>query len=288
MSYAQLKAFNAVAIEGSFQKAADSLYLTQPAVSVQIKTLEAESGKQLFRRNGHALQLTRDGEALFDSTNRMFRAERDAKSILSSSLHQFRGTLVVGADGPHIALDLIAAFQKRQPAVRVEAVLANAEVTWSNLLGLKVDVAVLAGSPDDPRVSKRPVAVQGLVALLPRGHGLAGRKDVTLERLCAFPLIFREAGSSTQRKLDSALLAEGLSAAPSLVLGSREAVCEAVVRGLGVGFVYDREVGQDPRCFGVKIRGLEKANIDEIACLKGQRSNPNVDVLFACIDRLAG
>ena len=107
--------------------------------------------KQLFRRNGHLLELTEDGILLFESTTRLFRAEEEANLILSSSA-DFKGTLVLGADGPHVALDLVEKFRTRNPGVRIEVVLANAEDTWKNLLNLKVDAAVLAGSPDDNKV----------------------------------------------------------------------------------------------------------------------------------------
>lgn len=287
MSYAQLKAFHAVALEGSIQKAADRLRLTQPAISIQLKSLETDSGRSLVRRRGHVLQLTEDGQALFEATQRMFRAESDADVILSAPPHQYRGTLVVGADGPHVALDLIARFQIREPAVRIETIFANAEQTWANLLDLKVDCAVLAGSPEDPRVLRQVLARQSLVALVSQAHDLAGAPAVDLRQLCAYPLIFRERGSNTQRKLTHAFLAKKLAVSPALVLGSREAVYEAVVRNMGIGFVFDREAGRDSRVTAVPINGFENANIDELACLKAQRSSPYVDALFACAETMA-
>ena len=282
MSYAQLKAFHALALEGSLHKAAERLSLTQPAVSIHIKTLERDNAKSLFRRAGHRLQLTEDGAALFEATQRLFRAERDARLILAAPQGQARGSLLLGADGPHVALDLIARFQARTPGIQVQAVLANAEETWANLLELKVDAAVLAGSPDDPRVVKQVLARQGLVALLPRSHALARKRRLRLEQLADQPLIFRESGSSTQRRLAEGLLAQRLSVQPALILGSREAVFEAVVRGLGIGFAYDREVGCDPRLSAVPIEGFDAANIDHLACLKAQRHAPAVTALFDC------
>ncbi len=282
MSYAQLKAFHAVAMEGSIQKAAARLSLTQPAVSIHIKNLEKDSGKSLFRRNGHALALSSDGEVLFETTVRMLRAEDDAKMILSSPTRQYRGTLVVGADGPHVALDLIRSFHKQNPDIRVEVIFGNAETTWSNLLNLRVDVAVLAGSPPDPRTSKKTIAKQSLTALLPVSHELANRTEISLDQISDFPLIFRESGSSTQAKLDTAFLATGLAPNPAFVMGSREGVHEAVIRGMGIGFMFSNEVGKDPRITAVPITGFEHINIDELACLKHQRSSPYVDALFAC------
>lgn len=67
------------------------------------------------------------------------------------------------------------------------------------------------------------------------------------------------------------------------MLDSREAVKEAVISGLGIGFLFDREVGRDPRCAGIRIRGFENTNTDMLICLKEQRSNPLVDALFGVV-----
>lgn len=283
MSYAQLKAFHAVAQEGSIQKASERIHLTQPAVSIQIKRLETDHGKRLFRRSGHTFQLTRDGQLLFETTRRMFRAEEDSKLILSNSNNQFRGNLIVGADGPHVALDIIESFRIKHPDIRIEVVLDNAQVTWRKLIDLEVDVAILAGSPVHPGVSKVSVSRQKPVALMSSDHPLSNKKEVRLETLAEYPVIFRERGSYTQAIIESALVEKKIRIQPVMTLGSREAVVEAVVRGLGTGFIFEREVGQDQRHCSIPIHTINKTNTDELVCLNEQRENPFVDALFRSI-----
>ncbi len=282
MTHAQLKAFHAVALTGSVQDAAERLSLTQPAVSVQLKALEADSGKLLFRKAGHRLELSAEGQALFIVTRQMFRAEAEARQLLSPD-SRHTGSLVIGADGPHVALDLIAEFRSRYPQVKVETLFSNAEHTWLNLLNLQVDVAVLAGSPAHQRVHKQLAARQSLMALLSADHVLAGADSLTLEQLSEEVLIFREQGSNTQQKLAAALAERQLHVQPGLVMGSREAVFEAVVRKMGVGFLYNREVNQDPRVRAVPVAGMEAVNWDEVVCLKNGRQNPHVAAFFDCI-----
>lgn len=282
MTHAQLKAFHALALSGSVQDAAERLSLTQPAVSVQLKALEADSQKVLFRKVGHRLELSAEGQTLFEITRQMFRAEAEARQLLSPDT-QHTGSLVIGADGPHVALDLIAEFRRRHPEVRVETLFANAEHTWLNLLNLKVDVAVLAGSPEHQRVHKQLAARQSLMALLPAGHCLANEAELTLEQLSEEVLIFREQGSNTQQKLEAALAERQLNVQPALVMGSREAVFEAVARNMGVGFLYNREVNQDPRICAVLVAGMQEVNWDEVVCLKNGRQNPHVAAFFDCI-----
>ncbi len=280
MTYAQLKAFHALALERNFHRAAERLRLTQPAISIQVRNLERDSSRILFRRSGHAVGLTEEGRALFELTSRIFDAESRARRLLSDSDYDLHRTIHLGADGPHVALDLITALGKREPDIRFRVSLANAETTWENLLSLKVDAAVMANAKSDNRIVARTISKQSLMALVPAEHELSGRETVTLEELASFSLVFREQGSNTQRIVDDAFSARRIHVSADLVMGSREGVREAVVRGLGIGFGFNRELAQDPRCTGVTIVGFEDSNADMLLCLKDQRLNPLVKALF--------
>jgi len=283
MTIAQLKSFHAVALEGSIQKAAARLHITQPAVSIQIKALEQGRQISLFRRNGHVFRLTSSGQALFEATGRLFRAQRDANDILTSASGEMSGTLVLGADGPHVALELVARFRTQNPNVRIEMILANAETTWENLLSLRIDAAIMAGSPDDPRIETCGICKQNMVALLRNDHDLAGEREVSMETLAGCKLIFREGGSSTQQKINSAWQALGLHVQANLEIGSREGVIEAVKRGMGIGFVYENEVPSDNRLSHVPITDMKAANTDQLVCMKAQLTNNFIKSLFRIV-----
>ncbi len=283
MTYAQLRAFHAVAVVGSFQKAAERLRLTQPAISIQVRNLEQENATNLFRRGGQEVSLTEDGQALFALTVRMFGAEADARLLLSGGAGGPAHALHLGADGPHVALDLISALQRVAPDARVRVSLANADQTWAKLHALEVDAAIMANARPDRRHAAEVICRQSLMALVQGGHALSGRDSIALEELADGPLIFRESGSNTQRIIERGFAAQGIAVTPFLVLESREAVKEAVMSGLGIGFLFDREVGRDPRCAGIRIRGFENTNTDMLICLKEQRSNPMVDALFGVL-----
>jgi len=280
MTYSQLKAFHALAQERNFHRAAEKLHLTQPAISIQIRNLEQDCSRSLFRRCGHAVHLTEDGRELFELTQQIFEAEGKAKRLFSSSDQSLKRTIHLGSDGPHVALDLIAAVSKRNPDINFRVTLANADTTKENLLSLKIDAAVMANVKADSRIIAQTISKQSLMALIPEGHDLSGREYVTLEELARHPLIFREHGSNTQRIVDSAFAARRLYVNTVLVMGSREGITEAVVRGLGIGFVFDREISHDPRCQGVRVDGLEGSNSDMLLCLKDQQQNPLVKALF--------
>jgi len=280
MTYAQLKAFHALAQERNFHRAAERLHLTQPAISIQIRNLERDSSQLLFRRNGHTVGLTDAGRSLLELTNRIFEAESSARRLLSGSDNEFQRTIHLGTDGPHVALDLIAAVGKRHPEIRFKVSLTNDETSWDNLLSLKVDAVVMANAKSDSRVIAQTISTQSLVALIPVAHELSDRDSVTLAELAGCALVFREQGSNTQRIVDDAFAALRLHVNAVLTMGSREGVREAVVRGIGIGFIFDRELPQDSRCIAVRVEGLENSNTDMLICMKDQRLNPLVGLLF--------
>lgn len=279
-TYVQLKAFHAVAIERNFHRAADRLRLTQPAISIQIRNLEQDSASPLFRRSGHSISLTDTGHKLFERTTRMFEAEGQALDLLSGQEKDFPQTIQLGADGPHAVLDLISAAGLVHPEIEFRVTMANAKTTWENLLSLKIDAAVMVKAHTDERAITREISSQNLVALMPVDHPLASLKSISFKELSVNSLIFRESGSSTQKIVDDGFGKSQLHITPDLILGSREAVIEAVARGLGIGFVYSREIGLDRRYVGVPISGLKHQNTDILAALKEQAKNPLVKKLF--------
>ncbi|MEM7223672.1 MAG: LysR substrate-binding domain-containing protein [Pseudomonadota bacterium] len=272
MRYSQLRAFDAVAREGSFSKAADRLGVTQPAVTLQVRALEDDHGISLVRRSTRALGLTEAGQELHLLTRRMFDIEAEIADYLAQSGDLTRGSLLLGADGPHVILKLVAAFQSRYPGLGLRVALGNARATWHDLLDQKVDAAVLANPPEDSRVRVLPLGRQDLMALLPRGHPLAARSKVDLAALLDHPVILREAGSNTRRVIEAELARTGLRLKPALELGSREAVCEAVATGLGLSFIYASEITEDPRTQVVTVIGLEQSSLDTLVYLAGNET----------------
>ncbi|GMG84485.1 LysR substrate-binding domain-containing protein [Paralimibaculum aggregatum] len=287
MSIARLRAFHAVALEGTIQGGANRLHISQPAVSQHLRQIEEMTDKPIFRRSGHRLELSPDGQVLFDAVDRMLRAEHDAQRALRGPDGGMGGTLVVGSDGPFNVLDLVSELRRRNPGILVEVKLGNAAKIWADLLDLRIDVAVIADSPEDARTYREELARLSLVALVPSAHPLASARALALEDLAGEPLIFRETGSSTQRLLGEALAGRGLDIAPTMVLGSRESVCAAVVRGLGIGFAFDCELNEDPRALGIPIAGFEEISTDHVVSMKAQQGNRLVRAVFACIGDVA-
>lgn len=280
MRYSQLRAFDAVARARSFSRAAQILGVTQPAVSLQIAALERGYSTALLERHGSRIALTEDGEALFALTRQMFGAEAEIEDFLESTEKLRRGHLRFGADGPHLALDLVAEFRQRYPLITLELVLGNASETWSALQQSVVDVAVLANPPDDLRIGYVPIAEQHVVLLVPRNHPLAERREIGLKDIVGEPVIFREHGSNTQRTLEARLRKRKLELRPILIVGSREAMVEAVSRQIGLGFILSGEKSEDPRSVAIPIRELKTSNRNMLVYLKPRRRRRTVQALI--------
>src|SRR5689334_4838090 len=119
MNYAQLRAFHAVAVTGSFTSAARQLHVSQPAVTMQVKALEEAHGAELFRRRGRRVERTDLGDALLARTARLFGVEEEIEEMLGAAAGLGGGRLRVGADAPYHVMALLAAFRQRWPEVAI-------------------------------------------------------------------------------------------------------------------------------------------------------------------------
>lgn len=261
--------------------------MTQPAVTLQVRALEEAYGLRLLKRAGPNVSLTAEGRSLFALTRRMFAVEDEIGLFLSARKSLDGGELLLGADGPHAALDLVSAMTARHPKLALRLALGNAEQTWQAVLEQRVDAAVLANPPRDSRVVVATLSRQDMMALLPRDHTLARKRWVTLAELQDQPTILREPGSNTRRTLERALARHRITLTPALELGSREAVREAVARGLGIGFLFRPEAVGDDRTVAVPIQKLTQSSRDTLICLKSQSRRGAVAALFAAGRALA-
>ena len=280
MRYSQLRAFDAVAAEGGFSKAAHKLGLTQPSVTMQVRALEEAYGMRLFERHGGKVALTTAGRSLHAITCQMFDAEAQAREFLTAAQELKTGDLKLSADGPHVALDLFAAFRRRYPDIYVSISLGNSQEVWSDLMERRADAAIVTNPRADDRVIAVPVYKQSLRVLVPRAHRLAKQRSIRLSDLQDLPTILREATSRTRRTIEHLLKKANVSLDPVLELSNREAVREAVGLGLGIGFVLERESGNDSRFQALRISDVKHTSVDAVVCLKSQKKRRLVEAFL--------
>ncbi len=272
MNHAQLRAFHAVASEGSFTKAALTLHLTQPTLSGQVKALEETYGVRLFDRRGRKVNPTALGEELLTLTRRLFSLEAETEHLLGAARGLRKGHLRVGADAPSHVTSALTSFTTRYPGIQLSLTVGNSAELAQALLEHKIDVAVLANIAGDPRFFAKPLRHDRLVAFVAKGHPWTKRRRVDLADLGSQRLVLREQGSATRRIFETAMARRGLPLGEVLDMNSREAVRETVAAGLGVGVVSAGEFGKDSRLVTLELTGGDLAMTEFVVCL-GERKN---------------
>lgn len=268
MRYVQLRAFHYVAISGGFSRAAEALFLTQPAISDQVRKLEEEYDVLLFNRHKKQVTLTRQGQQLLEITHRMFDTEQQAFDLLSESKALRSGTLRIVADAAHHLLHILGRFRQKYPGIQITLRSGNTQTVISSLFAYEADIGVLGEIPQSREFDILKLNETPIVAFVARSHGLAGRQSMTFEELAKYPLIMRERGSKTRQKLEAMAAKQGVNLHSTIEAEGREAVREIVSSGAGVGFVSSAEFGGQERLVPIAIDAPPMIMDEALICLR--------------------
>ena len=246
MRYTQLRSFHAVATSGGFNAAAEAFHISQPTLTTQVGALEEEYGLELFIKKGRRRELTNAGRQLLAITARLFAEEEEAVTFLEQSRELKHGKLSIGAVGPYHVTEMLAAFNRAYPGIELAVKIGNSTDVLSDLLEYKIDIAVLAHIDEDDRLLTLPYRRHAVAAFMRKEHRLARHKRIKIAALEGEPLIIRERGSTTRRAFEQALAAAKIKPRNVMEIGSREAIREAVIRGIGISYVSVAEFVPDP------------------------------------------
>lgn len=262
MTLRQLEMLRAAAAGGSLSEGAKAVGLSQPAVSMQMKALAGELGVELFRSGSQGLELTSSGEALVEYAERILSLVEEGAA--AARLGQ-RGASVVrlaASSTPGVSLlpGLLAVFRARAPGIVVRLQVINSEEVERRVLLGDADLGVVGGRRTLANLHAEPWCEDELVLVVPRDHRLARRRRVRPEELREETLLLREAGSATRGTIEAAFL-RARAPLPSVhVVGSTEAIKNAVEAGLGIGILSRFSVAKERRSGdlgALRITGLE-------------------------------
>jgi LysR family transcriptional regulator, low CO2-responsive transcriptional regulator len=273
MRLLHLRSFHAVAAAGGFVAGAAKLNVSQPTLTAQVANLECEFGVELFYRRNRRTELTPAGRELFAITMRMFAEEQEAREFLTESKGLKTGKLRIGAVGPFHVTEMLAAFNRHYPGIQLSVSIGNSWAVQQELLDYKSDVAVLAHIDDDERLLTIPYRRHPIVAFVRTDHRLAGRRMIRLSDLNGERVIVRETGSTTRRAFEAAARAQGVEPEIVMEIGSREAIREAVIRGLGMSYVSEAEFIPDPSLVAITISDAEIYTYAHVAVLAARRNS---------------
>ena len=283
-----LQAFHMVAKEGGFTAAARVLNVGQPTVSTHVRSLENYFGVELFHRRGRNVVLTGVGRSLLIITDGLFGHEEEAVKFLRAAQELQAGELNVSAIGPYDVMELLEAFGASYAKLRFSVVLGSTDEVLKSLLEFDSDIGILGHEERDPRYFCKFYNRHEVLVMVNAAHPLADRRAIAIEELDGQEMVLRGAGSTTRKAFMSALDRAGVKIRPVMEIKDREAVREAVIRGLGIGVVSESEFASHERLKTLRVSDAEMHIYAYVACLAERRNRPLIAAFFETVDTLVG
>lgn len=241
----QLRVFEAVARHLSFSRAAEELHLTQPAVSMQVKSLEEQAGLALVEQIGKRIHLTAAGRELQLRAQAIARELGAADATLSAMRGLTQGPLTIAlvSTAKYVAPRLLGRFLKAHPGVTLRLDVDNREKVIASLAANAVDLAIMGRPPQSLETAAEPFARHPHAIVAAPAHPLAGRRRIPLDRVAGEPFIIREPGSGTRGLLERLFAERGLALQMSMEMASNETIKQAVAAEMGISFLSLHTVG---------------------------------------------
>ncbi|MFS0871519.1 selenium metabolism-associated LysR family transcriptional regulator [Paenibacillus xylanilyticus] len=265
MNFHQLHIFYTVAEKGSFSAAAQALHMTQPAVTMQIQSLEDYFGTKLLHRSTKKIELSEAGRTLLPHAKRSVELVRQTDEAMSAFTQMLQGRLQLGASltiGEYVLPRMLGPFARQYPDISIVMKVMNTTQIMDDILKHQLNFGLIEAPIHHPDMIVEPVMQDELKLVVPAGHALADRGEVELEEVMAYPFVLREKGSGTRQVMEDQLQKKNIDPQDMNVvmeLGSTGAVKSAVEAGVGITMISPSSV-QHELALGlvhiVDIRGL--------------------------------
>ena len=266
MDTRQLAAFCAVVERKSFSQAAERLGVTQPAVSLQIRSLEERLGQQLFDRSGRRVEPTEAGLRLYRGAQRLLTLERQVLEDMAGEAEgPLRGQLAIGAStgpGGTVVPVLLCEFAELHAEVTIDLSISDTQTIVDRVARRELELGVVGATPRNRSVAYEPFFRDEVLLVCPPGHRFSGR-TVTLDDLHDEPLIVMQEGAGVRQVIEDELRKAGTRLRDldvRLELGLQESVKSAVEAGHGVTFISRTAVEPELAAgtlAAARVKGLE-------------------------------
>lgn len=285
-----LLVFHEVSKHRSFSKAAEELFVSQPAVTKHIRSLETKVGMRLIQRGKGGFALTDTGKILFKSTQKISSHLMEIENTLGSLQKKHRRLLKIGTTESYskcLMPKLLSGFQTFFPSFKIALDVGNSEQIEKSLIAYRNDLALIGVTRVPSRFESVPFLREELVLIVSPIHPLARREAVSLRELERYPLIIRARGSTTRKILLQAF--KGLDIHPSLLIeaGSSEFIKQWVSEGKGVSIIVKRTVEEEEKRGIIKtIPLLEKLYLEvAFLYLKEEKYNPAIRTFIQYVEK---
>jgi DNA-binding transcriptional LysR family regulator len=277
VNHQHLRAFHAIATEGSISRAARRLNVAQPTLSQQLKALEGRHQAALFDGRKPPLRLTAFGRQLFDLTQKLFVTSQDIETLLREPEGRMTTDLRLGSDSPFFAVRLAAAICERNPATSMRVRVGNAMETFSWLRDGQIDIGIVSDPPGDNAFSYEPLFSDTLVVAVPEANPLSKLRVFPVAALASERFLMRESTSRTRMASEALLQAHNVVPRETMELHTRETIREGVAIGLGLSLFFSLECPPDERIVFLPL-DVDNDNLCRltgyVVCLSERRRTP--------------
>lgn len=291
LNFNQLRVFYHAARNLSYTAAANALFITQPAVTAQMKAFEEFCNLKLFKKRRRKIFLTDEGKALFSYAEKIFKYEKEIENVIDEMRELKRGILVLGttkAYARYFMPLMITTFHENYPEIKIQLNEGSSLDMIYSLLDFKIEVAVIAKAEDNPEVKFLPFSQEEMAVIVSLKHPLAKKKAISFADLATLPFIMKEKGSGTRKLVEELFEAEKCTPNILMETSNTEFVKQMVQRGEGVSLVVKEAVAaelKEKKLTSVPLKG-PKIYLDvSIAYLKDQVLSPPAN---AFVDTLIG
>ncbi|MCF6193083.1 MAG: LysR family transcriptional regulator [Kangiellaceae bacterium] len=266
LTFRQLEIFNSVARHLSYTRAAEELYLSQPAVSMQVKQMENLLDANLTEKIGKKLFLTEIGIVMFDYSTQVMASKIVMEETLASMQGKEKGhlRLAVPETANQFITLLLAQFRKLHPGITFELQIHNREGLLRCLKVNKADLAIMGQTPSELELSTQSFMNNPLVIIAPPNHPLCKRKSIRLNDLTDIEFVVREIGSGTRIAMQNFFRTNNVQLKTSMEMPNNEAIKQAVSAGLGFGIVSLHTLQQELELKQVKVLPVKEMPIMRI------------------------
>lgn len=262
-TFRQLRVFNEVAKNLSFARAAENLHLTPPAITMQVKELEGHIGMPLFERSGKKISLTTTGEYMLVYARKILATVKDAEDAAARLLRAETGVLTIGfvSTAKYFLMRLLADFRALHPGVDIQICIGNRDQLVSMLQNSEVDIAVMGRPPKELQTRAEPFAAHPHVFVAAIDHPLAQRDHLSVEDLRPYDFIVREKGAGTRAAMEKFFEDTHVEPRLKIQLHSNEIIKQAVMAGLGLGFLSLHTIGLELEHKLIRMLDVEGAPV---------------------------
>jgi DNA-binding transcriptional LysR family regulator len=277
----RLKVFYTVSQKLSFTKAAEALFVSQPAVTKHIKELEEQLGTSLFKRNGSNISLTRAGQVLVKHTQHIFETYAKLENELAQLNDSVSGNIRIGASttlAQYVLPRILALFRSTYPAIHFTFTSGNSEAIEHLVMTEKIDVAIVEGNSHHPQITYEPFVKDEIVLVTKATSAIAQKGEIKPAQLLSIPLILREPGSGTLDVVSKALKKNNIRLKDLKVeieLGSTESIKQYLLHTECAAFLsvhsITKELQQNELSI-TDIKGIDIYRTFQFIQLHGQQS----------------